>query len=251
MYYISKTLPVFILPLGFVLILLLASIILKKRAFSIAAFVILYISSMPIAGRFLLGLIEYPYEKVPASSTQNVDAIVVLSEGRTVAPGKAHISEWNDSDRFFGGIELFKAGKAPLLVFTGGAAPWNLESELEGKILAGYASAMGVSEASLRTTSRVINTKQEAAAIFNLSQRGWDAEIKGSKILLVTSAFHMHRAEKVFRKAGLEVLPYPVDFKVSPTRTIDIIDLLPSVTGLNETSIALREVYGLMMLILC
>jgi hypothetical protein len=28
--------------------------------------------------------------------------------------------EWGDPDRFFGGIALFKAGKAQKLVFTGG-----------------------------------------------------------------------------------------------------------------------------------
>jgi hypothetical protein len=58
-----------------------------------------------------------------AVDASEADAIVVLSEGRVVVPGKAAVSEWSDADRFFGGVELFRAGKSPLLVFTGGAAP--------------------------------------------------------------------------------------------------------------------------------
>jgi hypothetical protein len=55
--------------------------------------------------------------------TWRLRRVSVLSEGRLVAPGNAAVSEWKDADRFFGGVELFKAGKSPLLVFTGGAAP--------------------------------------------------------------------------------------------------------------------------------
>src|SRR5690606_20445467 len=36
--------------------------------------------------------------------------------------------------------------------------------------------------------------------------------------LLVTSASHMPRAVASFRAAGLEVLPYPVDFRTEPAR---------------------------------
>src|ERR1019366_6437057 len=81
------------------------------------------------------------------------------------APGKAAVSEWTDGDRFFGGVELFKAGKSPLLVFTGGAAPWDPNAALEGDVLAGYARAMGVPGGQIVKTPRVMTTAEEAGAV--------------------------------------------------------------------------------------
>jgi len=40
-------------------------------------------------------------------------------------------------------------------------------------------------------------------------------EIKDGKWLLVTSAFHMPRAFGAFEKAGINTIPYPVDYKTN------------------------------------
>ena len=46
------------------------------------------------------------------------------------------IYEWSDPDRFFGGIELMKAGKARKIIFTGGKMPWQSdEIKPEGEVL--------------------------------------------------------------------------------------------------------------------
>lgn len=247
MFYLSKILPLFALPLGVVLLLMVAAIILRSRWALVAALTLLYVASLPLTARILLGWVESSMERLSAGAAETADAIVVLSEGRTLAPGPARISEWNDADRFFGGVELFKAGKAPLLVFTGGAAPWDPEAPLEGTLLSSHAVAMGIPAQSIRTTSRVFNTKQEADAVADLARRRWAAEIDGTRILLVTSAYHMPRAREVFANAGLEVRPFPVDFFVSRDRKVDIMDFLPSPLGLHETTVALREIYGLAM----
>ena len=49
------------------------------------------------------------------------DSIVVLSGMIVPIKTKQGIAyEWGDPDRFFGGIELIKAGKAKNIIFTGG-----------------------------------------------------------------------------------------------------------------------------------
>ena len=69
-------------------------------------------------------LVEYPWERIDESQAQIADVIVVLSSGgRTPSPGKAKIVEWNDPDRFFAGIRLYKANKSNRLIFTGGVNP--------------------------------------------------------------------------------------------------------------------------------
>ena len=65
---------------------------------------------------------------------------------------------------------------------------------------------------------------------------------KAPRIILVTSAFHMTRAESLFRAAGLDVTPFPVDFR-GPTR-ITLRSFIPSGTALAQTDLALHEIYG-------
>ena len=55
------------------------------------------------------------------SAIDSADGIVVLSGVLGInAVGVSIYIEWEDPDRFFGGIALFKANKAQRLVFTGG-----------------------------------------------------------------------------------------------------------------------------------
>jgi uncharacterized SAM-binding protein YcdF (DUF218 family) len=63
-------------------------------------------------------------------------------------------------------------------------------------------------------------------------------------VLLVTSAFHMPRARRLFERAGMSVIPFPVDFKVSAARVISVLDFLPAAGALTQTEIAMREWYG-------
>ena len=73
---------------------------------------------LPLVSGSLMRAIEGRADRIPASDAPIADAIVVLSGYRIIAPGRAAISEWTDPDRFFCGVELFKAEKSPLLVFT-------------------------------------------------------------------------------------------------------------------------------------
>ena len=68
-------------------------------------------------------------------------------------------------------------------------------------------------------------------------------QIKNSTIILVTSAFHMHRSKYLFEKQGFDIIPYPVDFKTSNAKT-SIMNFLPSISSLNKVSLFIRENIG-------
>ena len=248
MIYLSKIAPLFLLPIGVTLVLLISGFVFRRRVYFIVAIGVLYTGSIPLVGRQALKLIEGDAIRNPPQSAPTGDAIVVLSGGRIVAPGTSKISEWTDADRFFGGVELYQAGKAPLLVFTGGAAPWEPSAPSEGEILIVYARSYGVPAEALMTTGRVYNTAEEAEAVarllFDRSHVRPEAREKMQSILLVTSAFHMPRAKAQFEAKGFRVVAYPVDFLVSSERQITILDFLPSANALNQTELALREFYG-------
>ena len=69
--------------------------------------------------------------------------------------------------------------------------------------------------------------------------------------LLITSAFHMKRAILIFEKKGIVVYPFPVDFKtdnVSLRRKItNPLNWIPNSDSLNKTSVALKEIYGILI----
>jgi uncharacterized SAM-binding protein YcdF (DUF218 family) len=65
-----------------------------------------------------------------------------------------------------------------------------------------------------------------------------------TRIALVTSASHMPRAERAFRKAGFDVIPAPTAY--SSRRESKLADWLPSAEGLYATRVALWELLGMM-----
>lgn len=238
---LRQLLPLMVMPLAVALALLLFAVIRRRRWPIVAAVVVLWVSSLPVVSDALMRGLQGRQQRQPAAAAPLADAIVVLSTGRTVAPGPARISEWSDADRFFAGVALFKAQRAPLLVFTGGASPFDPEPILEGDVLISHAEAMGIPREQMATTSRVTNTAEEAAAVRTLLGA---RSPKPVRVLLVTSAFHMSRASRLFARAGFEVEAFPVDFAAAGSNGIGIFDLFPTADALGQTQRSLREFYG-------
>ena len=260
MFLLSKLLPLLVLPLGLALLLLLYGTGRSRRWPARAALVILWLFATPLTAEGLWRSLEWPHRRQTAAvglesaSAEGARAdgvrapfaaVVVLGGGRHPAPGPARLSEWGDADRFFAGIQAYlhlrEVGQRPLLVFTGGWWPTMPDLPPEGDVLRQQAIALGLPPADLRSTARVRNTVEEAREIAAQLPRG-------SAVVLVTSAFHMARAQRLFERRGLRVVPFPVDFQATgswagePLR--DPLRYLPSAAGLDSSSRALREWLG-------
>ena len=206
-YILSKLLPLALLPLGFSLILLVVGLVFRWRWPVVTAALLLWVFSLGMVSQGLWRWLEAPWERRSALEAPQADAIVVLSGGRHPAPGPARLSEWHDPDRFLAGLDLFRAGKAPHLLFTAGASPFLPGQPPEGQRYLQEARQIGIPAAAMASTPPVLNTADEAVAIRRLLPAGQ------SRVLLVTSAFHMRRAQRLFERQGLQVLPFPVDFQ--------------------------------------
>ena len=116
MIYLHKILPTFVLPIMLVIMVILIGLIKNKKKLIYIAIGVLYILSTPIFSNNFFKLVEgsghNEYRK-PISTIDSADAIVVLSGVLEInKEGDSTYIEWGESDRFFGGIALFKAGKA-------------------------------------------------------------------------------------------------------------------------------------------
>ena len=238
MIYLHKILPTFFLPIFLVIIVILIGLIKNKKKLISVAIGLLYIISTPIFSNNFFKLVEGSEYRKPISAIDSADAIVVLSGMLEINEvGDSTYIEWGDPDRFFGGIALFKAGKAKKLVFTGGKMPWDKVKKTEGEVLKEYAISNGIPSENILVTKDVENTAEEAVAVKELIS-------PSKRIILITSAFHMYRAQRIFEKQGFEVIPYKVDFKVSVDNQVTLIDFLPSAINLESMEIGIREIIG-------
>ena len=240
-YLLSKILPLVFLPLGLSLLLLVVGLIARWRWPVLTALLLLWVFSLGLVSQGLWRWLEAPWQRRAATAAPRADAIVVLSGGRHPAPGAARVSEWHDPDRFLAGLDLYRAGKSPRLLFTGGASPFRPGQPPEGQRYLQEARQLGISAAAMASTPPVVNTAEEASAIRQLLPTG-------SRILLVTSAFHMRRAQRLFERQGLKVLPFPVDFQArgrwAGSLWRDPTQWLPSARALDDSFRALRELIG-------
>ena len=238
----NKILPLLVLPSGFSLLCLLGGLVLRKRFLLWVGTLVLLLFSMPLVSDFLMRSLEGNAVRVPVSSVRKADAVVVLS-GMIVQVDGAPSGEWGDAvDRFEGGIELFKSGRAPLLVFTRGQLPWQPDSVPEGELLARRAVLLGISQSAIRLTGKAGNTADEALAaraLLGAANKG-----SGKRIILVTSAFHMRRALFLFEQAGFKVEPFRVDYQVSDKNQLTLLCFLPNAAAFAQSEKALREVIG-------
>ena len=237
MIYINKILPIIVSPLGFIIILLFLGILRKKMLPSVIGLMILMILSLPIVSGQLIKVLEQNYTPTNPNEIVSADTVIVL--GGMVKPIKHNNGvqyEFSDAvDRIFAGINLLKIGKAQKIVLTQGKLPWSIGAP-EGEFLAEFIQSQGIDPNRILLTEIVQNTNDEAKAISKMLP-------KNSKVILVTSAFHMPRAEKVFQNQNLKVVPYAVDFR-STTKKLDILDFLPQANAFKDSNFYFREIIG-------
>jgi uncharacterized SAM-binding protein YcdF (DUF218 family) len=241
MLFLHKLLPIFVLPLAWVMVLLGVALWRKRRWPIIAALAVLYVCSTSFVGERLMRSLESSYPPVPVDQVEKADAIVPLGGifGPTAEAGfLPNVGE--AGERLEAGILLWQKKRAPWLIFTGGRHPWARRSEVEGTFSARAAIARGIPADKIVVTREVGNTADEARVVHDImAGRGW------KKIILVTSAWHLPRAARQFRNAGVDFIPFPVDYLIDTDRPLTLLDFLPRATGLRDTEAALREWYGI------
>ena len=260
--FLSKLLPPLIYPLGLTCLLLMAALILlawrQGRWAAIAiglALVVILVSSNGWISAIVVKSLEdqaialqeattgLPYPELPTA-----DAIVVLGGGiKAPLPPRPWLDLAEEGDRVLYGAKLWKAGKAPVVVMTGGRIQWRGTDESEAVDMAELATAMGVPADSIVMETRSLNTFQNADYTSKVLA-GMDIH----RILLVTSAMHMPRSLAIFRKAGFEPIAAPTDFLVTDADNAErwntaeaiALNLLPDAESLRGLTRALKEYVG-------
>ncbi len=233
MFFLKKFLSYIILPPGIYIALLLFISLLSRRKRSVyllgigGALSLYLISVEPFKD-----LLFYPLEKAyPVPKKVNGDVIVVLGGG-AYNSGYLKASSYK---RLITGFLLHRRTGRPLIL-SGGASIGVIP---EAKVMKELLIEFGVEERDIFTDLQSRDTRENALYVKSICER-----LKCGRVILVTSAFHMRRAVSVFRKVGLDVQPYPTDFKFEGK--YNLYSLFPKYSVFYDSVIAIREYIGLL-----
>jgi len=204
-----------------------------------AGLLIVWGPATPVVADWLQRTLEdrFPPRRVAAAPT--ADAIVTLGGaiGAPVPPRK-YPDLSGAADRVWHAARLYRAGKAPLIVASGGTLPWRDQRFREADAMQALLTSWNVPADSVLRESASANTYENAVNTADiLEERDLD------RVLLVTSALHMRRALATFRSAGVTAVPAPTDYRVVDDPG-SLLDLVPSAGALARSTAAIREYVG-------
>ena len=245
--YLSKILPLMVLPIGIVLELLLIALFLLWRGkrssavvFIVTAMAVLWVCSMPIFANSMMGKLERQFPALPLTAIPERECVVLLGGAlEPVRPPRVDVNLVDSVDRISKTASLYRVGKARKVIVSGGNQPWvpNMKSEAAAtrNLLVDWGVA--VEDIVLDETSR--NTYENA---FNSMVLLRDA---GCKVpLLVTSAAHMPRAVASFERMNVDVFAVSADVRAVRIMRLSVMDFVPDIGALAMTSNAMREWVG-------
>jgi uncharacterized SAM-binding protein YcdF (DUF218 family) len=156
-----------------------------------------------------------PLERLPDGTT----GIILL--GGSFEPGLTvdwHKPQLNaHAERITAFLALARKYQSLELIFSGGPGRFSNERVTESDIARDLFASLGVNTDRIKFEDRSHNTCENAIytaqIVKPIEQQTW---------VLITSAMDMPRAVGAFRKAGFRVLPYPVDYTVKKSWTLDL-----------------------------
>lgn len=223
------------------MIWMVVGVIIRRRWPVILSLIILYVTSIPLVGYTMMKHLESLYPFTDLSKVPPGDAIVVLGGVLGPLPLPNQLVNLNEAnERLEAGIRLLQHGKGKWLVFTGARTPWIKQEKSEGEYLRDIAIERGLPAQQLMVTEVVGNTEDEARVIAE-----WMRVRQWKKIVLITSAWHMPRAARLFSRRGVQFFPVTVDFLMGKDQSFTFLDLLPSSQGIRLTETVIREWYGM------
>jgi uncharacterized SAM-binding protein YcdF (DUF218 family) len=240
---LSKVLDFLLSPLIWIILVLVYAIFnknpfRKKKAFLAGLVLLLFFSNSFIVNEALLA---WEGEPRAISELKNYETAIVLTGVTNNRKGsKDRVYFDKGADRLLHTVQLYKAGKIKRILISGGSGALIGEKIPEAGQLKKVFIYCGVPDSAIVLEDKSNNTVESA----KYSRKLTDSLHIGKEFLLITSAFHIPRAMSCFKKAGLNVKAYPVDYYSKDRDFKAGTLLLPSEHALGQWSILIHELAG-------
>lgn len=239
---LSKTLDYFMLPLVWILCIFLYGIFTKnqkRRKNSLITGVVLLFF---LGNGYIVNEAFYLWQKdpVPIATLPVYQTAVVLTGivpyQDTDLNDRVHLGV--GADRLLHAVQLYKIGKVKKILISGGSGSLTGNKSSEADKLKTVFMNCGVPESDilLERTSR--NTHESAVNVKAMSD---SLGLKG-KLLLITSAWHMRRAQGCYTKENIETDAFSVDFNKYGEFFFE--QLIPTESAISQWTLLIHEVIG-------
>lgn len=205
----------------------------KAKLFLSVSFLWLFLISYSPFSNALIKPLENEY-KAYLDVDSSIEYVLVLGSGHNTNKEISPHSQLSSSAlmRLTEGIRIFKKLDNGKLIVSG----YGGDDETPHAIISKeVAVSMGIDEKNILTQEEAKDTFEEAQYV---------KKIVGDKtFILVTSAYHMPRAMKLFKQNGLNAIAAPTDFlQENPS----VYTRGPNATELRKTQVAMHEYIGIL-----
>jgi uncharacterized SAM-binding protein YcdF (DUF218 family) len=210
----------------------------KKIAYRVAFGLLLFFTNP-----FVIVKLMQTYEAAPVqlAPTQKFNTGILLGGLVGYSPSDKTGYFNNASDRFIQTALLYKKGHINNIIVAAGNGYITKNNFSEAVFIKKHLVALGIPAEKIYTDGQSRNTLENAANARRLSD---SAHVTGP-YLLISSAMHLPRAVKVFRRAGINPAIYPCDFLSRGSGNNFLEDyLVPSSIALSRWDNLLKEWMG-------
>jgi uncharacterized SAM-binding protein YcdF (DUF218 family) len=243
-FYISKTLSFLLDPIVWIIIGLFISLFTKNNKLKRSSFILTLFALLILTNPYISGVVTHKWETNPNSKSNlpHCDIGIVLTGITHSDFSPSDQIHFNGSaDRITEGIMLLNEAIIEKLIVSGGNASQNPKEIAESIVLERLLKAAKIEDQQYHLETKSRNTAENAKYCAEYLK---STQQDQCKILLITSAFHMRRAQACFSKQGINVIAFPVDFKTSnPEFTISA--FIPSSEPLQNWRMLIKEWIGL------
>lgn len=254
MFSLKKILASFFSPLSLCVTMIACGLLLlcfsnkhrSAKALVTLGLLLLIISGYECVSGRILRILETQYPPInlsrvmPHQDQGNVEGslkwIVVLAggvAGDASLPPQLQISH-HSRIRLIEGIRLHRKIPGSKIVLTGGIG---FEGSPEATTMSRVAMELGVNRSDMVLEVESRDTKDHPFYVRDI--------VHDDPFILVTSAFHMPRAIKLFAKQGLFPIPAPTGQWTPPVQFWSVVNFFPSAAGMRLAELAYHEYMGL------
>ena len=202
---------------------------------SSTVFIIILVSVLPFSSWILRPLEDrFP---IPKELPNRVDGIIVLAgaENISVTAARGQPSFHDGAERLTTFVWLAHVYPDAVLLFSGGSGSLTDQKHKSADTARKIFYQVGLNPDRVQFESDSKNTSESALESYKLIKPSPDQHW-----ILVTSAFHMPRSVGLFRKAGWDIIPYPVDFQTTKHFSLKF-----DFREIGRLSLGIREWLGL------
>lgn len=242
---LSKTIDFLAMPVTVIAILFLSGLIIrnprrKKQLLWTAFGCFVFFSNDFISNEVMRAweIDPTPYDQV------RPHALGIVLTGTTIPLLKPNDRVYfsRGADRVTHTVELYKRGLISKILVSGGSGLLLGEDEPEANKYRRVMVMMGVPTEDIMLENDTRNTYESAVQVRPMLD---SLHYRASDCLLITSAFHLRRSAACYRKAGLDIEMFSVDFYAHPRVFNPGVFLVPKVEALVIWHKLVKEWLGL------